>query len=57
MNKREAAAILRRFNAWRRWDRGTPGPVCPSAEEIGQAIDKAVRELERENCQKVETPE
>lgn len=55
MNKREAAAILRRFNAWRRWDRGTSGPVCPSPEEIGQAIDKAVRELERENCQKVET--
>lgn len=48
MNKRQAATILRRYNAWRRWDGEMPGPVCPDPKEISQAIDKAIIELERE---------
>ena len=47
MTPREAAAILRQHNEWRRWDEDVPPPI-PSytAKQLGVAIDIAAKYIE-----------
>ena len=47
MNNEQALSVLRRFNAWRRYDGPVDeSPAMPDPKEIGKALDVAIHELE-----------
>lgn len=46
MTPREAAAILRQYNQWRRYDADLDGDYMPNPKIIGEAMDIAAKYIE-----------
>lgn len=48
MDRKTALEILKKYQEWRRYNGPVDeSPAMPDPKEIGQAIDVAIRELER----------
>jgi hypothetical protein len=46
MNNKEAAQLLKAYNAWRRRDEDEYVPIPANTKDLGIAIDKAIMALE-----------